>query len=92
MDDDTPEPAGPFFSNFGPRDGYIMQGQAPVMGVLGSPTDSSPIGIAWLAGSIPSRKGPVQCWRLEVGKRTLEGRWVARDRVFVRLGDACEGV
>jgi len=30
----TPEPAGPFYSNYGPRDGLILRGDAPVMGVL----------------------------------------------------------
>lgn len=89
--DDLPEPTGPFYANFGPTSGHILYGQAPVMGVLGSPA-AGPIGIAWLAGSLPSRHGPVQLWRLEVGKRELEGRWVVRDRRFVRLGDACEGV
>lgn len=91
MDDDLPEPTGPWHANFGPRDGHILYGQAPVMGVLPSPT-GAPLGIAWLAGSIPSSRGPVQLWRLEVGKVELEGRWVVRDRVFVRLGDAAEEV
>lgn len=92
MADDLPEPTGPWYANYGPTSGHILFGTAPVMGVLGSPSGGAPLGIAWLAGSIPSTRGPVQLWRLEVGKRELEGRWVVKDRRFVRLGDAAEEV
>lgn len=92
MTNDEPiPPSGPFYANYGPTDGHILFGTAPVMGVLPSPT-GGPIGIAWLAGSIPSRRGPVQLWRLEVAKVALEGLWVCRNREFVRLGDAAEEV
>ena len=91
-DDDSiiPEPSGPFFSNYGPRAGPILFGSAPVMGVLDG--QGAVIGIAWLAGSIPNRRGPVQLWRLEVAKRKLEGEWICRCRRFARLGDAAEEV
>lgn len=96
---EDPEPAGPWFSNIGPRDGLIMAGEAPVMGVLPCPDGNCwPCGIAWHAGSIPSRRGPVQVWRLTVRnpgalkgpERELQGRWVCRNRRFERLGDATE--
>lgn len=50
------------------------------------------IGIAWLAGSIPSRNGPVQLGRLEVGTVKLEGEWICRNRQFHQFGDAAEEV
>src|SRR4051794_23452323 len=82
-----PEPSGPFFSNYGPRDGLIMYGGAPVMGVLDG--QGAVVGIAWLGGAIASRRGPVQLWELEVGERSkvrLEGRWICRNReFFIRL-------
>ena len=86
----TPEPTGPFYSNYGPRDGLILRGDAPVMGVLDG--QGAVIGIAWLAGSIPSRRGPAQLWRLEVRKVRLEGEWICRGREFPRIGDAAEEV
>jgi hypothetical protein len=49
----APIPAGPFFSNYGPRDGLILYGEAPVMGVLDG--HGEVVGIAWLAGAIVSR-------------------------------------
>jgi hypothetical protein len=58
------EPIGPFFSNYGSRDGLILRGDAPVMGVLDAV--GRVVGIAWLAESIPSRRGPAQLFRLEV--------------------------
>jgi hypothetical protein len=66
--------SGPFYSNYGPRDGLILFGGAPVMGVLDE--KGAVVGIAWLAGSIPSRRGPAQLWRLEARKVQLEGEWV----------------
>lgn len=90
---EIPEPAGTFYSNIGPHDGPIMFGEAPVMGVLSNRDGRGfPIGIAWLSGPIPSRKGPVQLWRLEVNKVKLEGVWICRNRQFIRLGDAAEEV
>ena len=94
--DDEPiplEPPGAFYSNVGPRDGLIMFGEAPVMGVLPDRAGREfPIGIAWLAGSIPSKRGPVQLWRLTIGKTELEGVWIVKNRQFIRLGDAAEEV
>jgi|GEM_PF-2436562 len=88
---DDPEPAGPFYANFGPVGGVVMYGEAPVQGVLADPSGTGgPVGVAWLNGSIPSRRGPVQVWRLTVDKRDLEGRWICRCRRFERLGDAAE--
>lgn len=84
----APEPSGPFFSNCGPHDGMILRDVAQVMGVLND--QGQIVGIAWLNGSTPSRRGPAQVWRLEVRKRTLEGRWICRNRRFERLGDAAE--
>jgi hypothetical protein len=81
-----PPPSGPFYSNYGPRDGLIPYGGAPVMGVLDG--QGEVVGIAWLAGSIPNKRGPVQLFRLEVRKVGLEGRWIGRCREFIRLGDA----
>lgn len=86
----TPEPPGPFYSNYGPRDGLILRGDAPVMGVLDG--QGAVVGIAWLAGSIPSKRGPAQLWRLEVRKVPLEGQWVCRCRQFLRIGEAAEEV
>lgn len=80
----TNEPTGPFFSNYGPHDGPILFGEAPVMGVLDAAGEV--VGIAWLAGSAPGANGPVQVWRLEVRKAAIEGRWVCTGRRFVRLG------
>lgn len=89
--DEAPEPPGPFYSNVGPREGLIMFGDAPVMGVSPDPDGREfPIGIAWLAGPIPSKRGPIQLWRLTIGKADLEGVWVCRNRQFVRLGEACD--
>ncbi|WP_216821133.1 hypothetical protein [Singulisphaera sp. GP187] len=33
-DDPTPPPSCPFYANYGPRDGLILRGGVPVMGVL----------------------------------------------------------
>src|SRR5262245_33559982 len=91
--DDGPEPSGPFYSNYGPRDGDVLYGTAPVMGVLADPSGTGgPIGIVWLAGAIDGRHGPVQLWELEVAKVRLEGRWICRNRQFIRIGDAAEEV
>lgn len=92
MTDDTdpasPFPARPFYSNHGPHDGLILRDDAQVMGVLDDQGEI--VGIAWLNGSTPSRRGPAQVWRLEVRKQTLEGRWICRNRRFERLGDTAE--
>jgi hypothetical protein len=71
-----------------------MAGTALLMGVLPDPDRRGwpIIGIAWPSGTIASRRGPVQCWRLTIGRRSLEGRWICRNREFVRLGDAAEEV
>jgi hypothetical protein len=86
----APEPTGPFYSNYGPLDGLILYSKAPVMGVLDG--QGEVVGIAWLGGAIPSRRGPVQLSELEVAKVRLEGRWICRCREFIRLGDAAEEV
>lgn len=75
-----------YHSDFGPEDGPILYNTAPVMGVFDS--ERNRIGIAWLAGSIEGRRGPVQVWRLEVNKVELEGRWICDRREFVRPEDA----
>lgn len=62
----------------------------PVMGVLDGQGDV--VGIAWLGQSIPSKRGPVQLWRLEVRKIKLEGEWIRRNREFVRIVEATEHV
>ncbi|SIO38615.1 hypothetical protein SAMN05444166_4282 [Singulisphaera sp. GP187] len=72
----TPESPGPFFSNYGPRDGLIMRGDAPGMGVLDD--RGQVVDVAWLAGSIPSKHGPGQLWRLELHKIAIEGQWICR--------------
>ena len=92
-DQPIPIPTGPFYANWGPRDGLIVFGGAPVMGVLDATgPHAKVIGIAWLAGSIPSRKGPAQLFRLTIGKVELKGVFICRCREFVRLGDAAEQV
>lgn len=95
--DDLPEPTGPWFSSVGPDEGYLLAKHQAAMGVMREP-GGWPVGIAWPAGSIASRGDRVQVWRLEVrpdgglkGPTTpLEGRWVCRNREFIRLGDAAE--
>ena len=82
---------GVYFADFGPEQGYLLAGTAPVMGIQAAPqVPRNTIGIAWLNGSVPSRWGPVQVWRLEVHGKPVEGRWVVKDRCFVRIGDATE--
>jgi hypothetical protein len=68
----------------------ILYGGAPVMGVLDG--QGEVVGIAWLAGAIASKRGPVQVWELEIAKVRLEGEWICRNRQFIRLGDAAEEV
>ena len=90
-------PPGPYFANHGPHDGYVLAGTAPTMGVMLEP-GGWPVGIAWHAGSLPGRKGSIQCWRLTIREggrlkgreHELDGRWVVRNRRFERLGDAAE--
>jgi hypothetical protein len=58
----TPIPTGPFFSNRGPREGLILYGGAPVMGVLqrfslALHTVEEPRGPASIP---PQRGGPVR--------------------------------
>lgn len=95
---ETAPSRGPYFSSYGPAEGYVLADTAPVMGVLREP-GGWPTGTAWLNGTIPSRHGPVQVWRLTIRpgglkgpEVELEGRWVCRNREFIRLGDAAEEV
>lgn len=88
-------PPGPYYSSVGPYEGYLLARHSTVMGVLTVP-GGGPIGVAYLAGTIPGRTEPIQCWRLSIreggklkGKEVgIEGRWVVLNRRFVRLGDA----
>lgn len=100
MDNDAPDiPPGPYYSSFGATHGYVLTGTAPTMGVLLEP-GGWPAGIAWLDGTLPGPREPIQCWRLGIreggalkGKEhRLDGRWVVRDRRFERLVDDEQGV
>ena len=76
-----------------PHAPILKELRPPVAGVLdGTGPPATVIGLAWLAGSIPSRKGPAQLFRLTVGKVELEGVFICRGREYVRLGDAAEEV
>src|SRR3954447_26530050 len=91
--DDTPPapPAGPFFSTWGPVDGPILRGaHPPAIGVVATPGDAWPIGIAYPVGTVAHRKGPAVSFRLVVDKVELDGRWICEARRFVLLGDAAE--
>jgi hypothetical protein len=93
--EDAPEPApptsGPFFSSFGPADGPILaRHESPALGVLASPDERMPIGIAFPTGLMAHRKGPAKTFRLVIGKTELSGRWICEGRRFVPLGDAAE--
>jgi len=87
-----PIPPPPYFAYAGPTRGYALFHELPVCGVMVGPRGSSSVGIAWLNGSIPSRKGPVQLWRLEINKQPIEGDWVIKDQRFERISEGCEGL
>src|SRR3954467_8828889 len=84
-------PAGPFFSTWGPPDGPILRrDQPPAIGVVATPGNAWPIGIAYPVGTVAHRKGPAVSFRLGVHKVELDGRWICESRRFVLLGDAAE--
>jgi hypothetical protein len=87
----APEPAGPFYSTWGPLDGPILRShQPPAIGVVGEPGGAWPIGMAFPTGQVEHRRGPAVTWRLIIKKVELEGRWLCLGRRFVRLGEAAE--
>jgi hypothetical protein len=69
---------GPFYSDFGPTDGPLIQGDAPsVIGVLAHP-DAAPghVGVAYCKGFIRHRDRSVAVWGLVVHREVLPGLWV----------------
>ena len=87
--DDAPPPSGPFYTNWGPIDGPILD-ESPALGVLAERAGGLPVGIAYPVGLVEHRRGRAKTFRLVVNKVELEGRWLCVGREFVRLGDAAE--
>jgi hypothetical protein len=85
-----PEPhPGPFYSDFGPTDGPLIQADAPtVVGVLAHP-DAAPghVGVAYCKGFIRSRDRSVAVWGLVVHREVLPGLWVCMARRFAAVED-----
>ena len=89
----APEPAGPFFSTWGPPDGPILRrDEPPALGVVASRGQPMPIGIAFPVGLVAHRRGPATTFRLVIGKVELVGRWLCVGRRFVKLGEAAEEI
>ena len=63
------------------------------IGVVRSPEEPMPVGIAYGAGHVGGWRGlewlgPIEVvWRLVIGKTELEARWALRDGTFVELGE-----
>jgi hypothetical protein len=92
MTDDSPPtpPSGRYRTNFGPTDGPLLHRDTPgPLGVLVD-DDLMPVGIAFPAGMVASRRGPATVFRLVVGQAEIEGRWLCVGREFLPLGDAAE--
>ena len=71
----------PYFANIGPAKGPVMHRDRPPgsIGVLESPTNHMPIGMASCRGWDGQGRA---VWTLTVGRQPLEGRWVIIDREF----------
>jgi hypothetical protein len=86
-EDPPPEPNGAFYSNIGPGFGVNNHGTAAVIECSPTPARGTTNGIAWLGRAIPTRRGPIQVWRLTVNNEELEGDWIVPNQWIVRLGD-----
>jgi hypothetical protein len=86
-DSDRPQ----FVTNWGPLDRPILGRDAPpALGVLISPAEPMPIGIAFPAGLVAHPQGPAVTFRLVIGKEELPDRYLCIGRRFFRLGEAAE--
>jgi hypothetical protein len=89
--DDTPPPASPYLTTWGPLNGpFLGRDRSPALGVVAARDWPMPIGTAFPAGLVAHRQGTAVAFRLIFGTIELEGRWLCVGREFVRLGDAAE--
>jgi hypothetical protein len=70
-----------YYANIGPRSGpNLGRHRLAAIGVLQSPDDRTPIGMALAVGRDDDE---VEVWELTVRGVELPGRWVVVDRQFV---------
>jgi hypothetical protein len=84
-------PPGSYFATWGPSDGPVLgEHEPPALGVISSPGEAMPVGVAFPTGHVQHRKGPAVTFRLVVGEVELPGLWLCVGRRFVELGEAPE--
>jgi hypothetical protein len=94
QDDDTvPPPPSPYYSTWEPLTGPILgRDRSPALGVVASPDQPMPIGVAFPAGLVAHRSGPAVTFRIVFGKVEIEGQWLCVGREFNKLGEAAESL